>query len=95
MEIFNTITDQEGLIGELLIERGHIDLDQLEEIVVSAEKNDTKFGESAIQLGHVSEEDFLKVFSEQILTPYVDLKFFNILKYSSFELTSIVKPLFL
>ena len=44
----------------------------------SAEKNETKFGESAIQLGHVNEEDFLKVFSEQILTPYVDLKFFNI-----------------
>ena len=78
MEIFNTITDQERLIGEMLIERGYLDQNQLEEIMDSAEKNETKFGESAIQLGHVNEEDFLKVFSEQILTPYVDLKFFNI-----------------
>ena len=78
MEIFNTITDQERFIGEMLIERGYLDQNQLEEIMDSAEKNETKFGESAIQLGHVNEEDFLKVFSEQILTPYVDLKFFNI-----------------
>lgn len=78
MEIFNTIADQERFIGEMLIERGHLDQSKLEEIIKSAEENDTKFGESAIQLGHVSEEGFLKVFSEQILTPYVDLKFFNI-----------------
>ena len=78
MEIFNTITDQERFIGEMLIERGYLDQNQLEEIMDSAEKNETKFGESAIQLGYVNEEDFLKVFSEQILTPYVDLKFFNI-----------------
>ena len=78
MEIFNTIADQERIIGEMLIERGHLDQSKLEEIIKSAEENDTKFGESAIQLGHVSEEGFLKVFSEQILPPYVDLKFFNI-----------------
>ena len=78
MEIFNTITDQDRFIGEMLIERGYLDQNQLEEIMDSAEKNETKFGESAIQLGHVNEEDFLKVFSQQILTPYVDLKFFNI-----------------
>ena len=42
----------------MLIERGYLDQNQLEEIVDSAEKNETKFGESAIQLGHVSEEDF-------------------------------------
>ena len=78
MEIFTTITEQERLIGKMLIERGHLDQSKLEEIIKSAKENGNKFGESAIQLGYVSEEGFLKVFSEQILIPYVDLKFFNI-----------------
>ena len=33
MEIFNTITDQERFIGEMLIERGYLDQNQLEEIM--------------------------------------------------------------
>ena len=33
MEIFNTITDQERFIGEMLIERGYLDQNQLEEII--------------------------------------------------------------
>ena len=78
MEIFKTIADQDQAIGALLIERGQIDQGKLQDILEFAEKNDTKFGESAIQMGFLSEEDFLEVLSEQIMTPYVDLKFFNI-----------------
>ena len=72
MEIFKTIADQDQAIGALLIERGQIDQGKLQDILEFAEKNDTKFGESAIQMGFLSEEDFLEVLSEQIMTPYVD-----------------------
>ena len=78
MEIFNTIGNQDQAIGELLIERGQIDQGKLEDILQFAEKNDTKFGESAIQMGLLSEEEFLEALSVQIMTPFVDLKFFNI-----------------
>ena len=78
MEIFNTIGNQDQAIGELLIERGQIDRGKLEDILQFAEKNDTKFGESAIQMGLLSEEEFLEALSGQIMTPFVDLKFFNI-----------------
>ena len=78
MEDFNTVIDSDMRLGELLVEEGIINKEQLEIISEKADDSDLKFGEVVVNLGFADEMDVLKVLSNQISVPFIDLKFYNV-----------------
>ncbi len=60
-------------IGETLLERGLITADNLAEALTSAKETSARLDRALIDLGHVSEEQVLRIMSEQLGIEMVDL----------------------
>lgn len=64
-------------IGQYLVERKMITVDQLQK-VLDYQKNNPQpgkfFGDYVTELGYVNEEDFAKILAEKLEVPYIDLK---------------------
>src|SRR6476469_6381926 len=61
-------------LGELLLERGIISVNQLEEGLASHRQNRQRLGVTLIQKGFLSEDQLAKALSEALSIPLVDLK---------------------
>ena len=78
MRLINTILDQDKRLGDYLVNRNIISREQAKTIADKAVETNSKFGETAINLGMVEDIDILNALSEQQDLPFVDLKTFNI-----------------
>ncbi|MBF0285858.1 MAG: Flp pilus assembly complex ATPase component TadA [Magnetococcales bacterium] len=65
-------------IGDQLVAEGLITQDQLMTALGEQKKSGRKLGQTIVQLGILSEKDFLTFLSEQLDLPYVDLKNFQL-----------------
>ncbi|MCK4462839.1 MAG: type II secretion system ATPase GspE [Candidatus Omnitrophica bacterium] len=66
--------NQSDLIGQLLIQRKLIIIEQLERALSEQEKSGGLLGSALVRLGFITEEDLYQVLSEQFDTKYVRLK---------------------
>ncbi|MDX1625221.1 MAG: ATPase, T2SS/T4P/T4SS family [Wenzhouxiangellaceae bacterium] len=64
-------------IGDLLVQHRKISEQQLEEALAEQKKTGHKLGRTLVQLGHISEDDFLDFLAHQLDVPRVDLKHFQ------------------
>ena len=62
------------LIGQLLVIKGLISMETLERALIEQEKNKGLLGETLIQLGLITSEQFYSVLAEQLHVEYVKLK---------------------
>ena len=60
-------------IVEILLEKGMISSDHLAEAVVLRKKEGMRLDQALVELGHLSEEQLLKVMSEQLGMEMIDL----------------------
>ena len=60
-------------LGELLVDHGYINREQLEEALDEAKNNDKKIGEILVELDYVNEEDLIEVLEFQRGIPHADL----------------------
>lgn len=65
-------------IGDLLIERGVINKQQLEEAIIYQNEKGGLFGEALMQLRHASEEDIAQALTSQYGFPYLPLSNYEI-----------------
>ena len=65
-------------LGELLIERGVINRQQVEETVVTQKKDGGLFGEILVRLGYATEEDIAQALTCQYGFPYLPLANYEI-----------------
>ncbi|MDX1698090.1 MAG: hypothetical protein R3308_07365, partial [Thiohalobacterales bacterium] len=65
-------------LGDLLIEHRLISQSQLESALEEQKKSGRRLGRVLIDMGYVDEESMLKVLSEQLKIPYVDLSMFEL-----------------
>jgi len=65
---------QTELLGQLLIQKGLLNMKQLETALIEKERTGAMLGSCLIQLGLISEEDLYQVLSEQFEAEYVKLK---------------------
>ncbi len=65
-------------IGEILLERGLLTPEQIEEVLSKQSNRPDRFGEICIQEGYLSEEDLAKALAEQYYLSYVDLRGFRL-----------------
>jgi len=65
-------------LGEVLIEKGIITQEQVEEAFVESKDNGTLIGEEIIRLGFASEEDVYKTLSEQLDIAYIDISSYEL-----------------
>ena len=61
-------------IGEILVEKKLVTLDELNRAIGEHEKNGESLGSALIRMGYISEEKYLRSLSEQLNIPFVDLK---------------------
>ncbi|MAK02492.1 MAG: hypothetical protein CMP35_03520, partial [Rickettsiales bacterium] len=66
------------LIGQLLIEAGKIEQDQLNNALISQEDSSEQLGEILIEEGAVSKKEFFKLLSYQLKIPLIELDFYKI-----------------
>jgi protein-tyrosine kinase len=59
-------------IGEILREKVHLSVEQVEDILAHMRANGVRFGDAAVALGLVSHDDVLQALSEQFGYPYAD-----------------------
>ncbi|MGK7297107.1 MAG: ATPase, T2SS/T4P/T4SS family [Candidatus Wenzhouxiangella sp. M2_3B_020] len=64
-------------IGDLLVQHKKISEQQLEEALKEQKRTGHKLGRTLVQLGHISEEEFLEFLAHQLDVPRVDLKHFK------------------
>jgi len=64
-------------IGDLLIEKGLINDEQLKAALTEQRISGNKLGRTLVELGFTSEQDILDVLSSQLGIPYIDLKHFK------------------
>jgi len=64
----------EKLLGRLLVKRGLITVEQLDEALKEQRKTGGFIGNVLVKLGHVTQEDMLSVLAEQLGVEYVSLK---------------------
>lgn len=62
------------LIGQLLVQKGLISVEQLENALAEKEKTGRFLGEICIDLGYVDEDNFYHILAEQFGTSYIKLK---------------------
>ena len=74
MRLKNTTLDQDKRLGDYLVNRNIISSEQAKTIADKAVETNSKFGETAINLGMVDDIDILNALSEQQDLPFVDLK---------------------
>ena len=65
-------------IGELLLDKKLIDQATLDKAIELQKKSGERLGKILTSMGAVAEEDLLKVLSQQLDVPYIDLLFYNI-----------------
>lgn len=63
-------------LGDFLIKKGMIDQQQLDEALDFQKKHNVKLGEALIKLNYVPENRLLKLLSEQLNIPFIDLRFY-------------------
>ena len=66
------------LLGEIMLQRGLVTQPQIDEILEYKINNRERFGNSAVKLGFIGENDFIKLLAEQLSIPFVDLSTFRI-----------------
>lgn len=62
------------LIGQMLIEKGHITDEQLEQALAAQEQSTQRIGEILMDLGFIEEEPLYETLAEQMNVKYVNLK---------------------
>ncbi len=65
-------------IGDILLEKNYITMDQLNEALEYQKKYGGKIGSILVKLGYVTEDDIVNVLSEQYGVPAINLDFFEI-----------------
>ncbi len=66
------------LLGEMLLEKGLIQQDQLEEALRQAKQSGARVGEALVKLEYVTEEEVLMALAEQLGLKFLKLKNYNI-----------------
>lgn len=66
------------LLGEMLIQKGLVTQDQIDEILEYKVSNRARFGEAAVKLGFIEENDLPQLLAEQLSLPFLDLSSFRI-----------------
>ena len=61
-------------LGDLLVEKGLINEDQLMQSLAAQKKTGQKLGRTLISSGLVTEEQMLELLSTQLQVPFIDLK---------------------
>ena len=61
------------LLGEIMLQRGLVTQPQIDEILEYKINNRERFGNSAVKLGFIGENDFIKLLAEQLSLPFVNL----------------------
>ncbi len=61
-------------IGEILVEKKLVTLEELNRAIMEHEKNGESLGSALIRLGYISEEQYLQSLSDQLNIPFVNLK---------------------
>lgn len=64
-------------IGDILIQHGLLNEEQLKIALADQDKSGRKLGRAIIELGFVDEDKLLKLLSEQLKIPFIDLKHFQ------------------
>jgi len=64
----------QGMLGELLVERGLITTEQLRVGLAKQEKIGSRIGSILVKLGYISEEDLLRFLSMYYDVPQIDLR---------------------
>ena len=65
---------QSELIGQLLLQKGLIKIDQLERALLTQEKEGGLLGSTLVRLGFIEEEKLYSILSDQFNTKYIKLK---------------------
>ncbi|MFH1776960.1 MAG: ATPase, T2SS/T4P/T4SS family [Candidatus Omnitrophota bacterium] len=66
------------LLGEMLIEAGLIDAEQLQKALKEQRKIGRRLGQTLVELGYISQEDLIIVLGRQLNIPHIDLKNYSI-----------------
>ena len=66
------------LIGQLLIEAGKIEQDQLNNALLNQEESNEHLGEILIEDGAINKKDFFELLSYQLKIPLIDLDFYKV-----------------
>ena len=67
------VIETSQLIGQALVERGFLSVDQLNELLAAQPKQKQRLGEAAVSLGLVKEQDLAKFLAEFFRLPHVEL----------------------
>lgn len=70
-------TQRKIRIGDLLIQKGLINQNQLDQALVQQKQTGNKLGRILISLGFITEDQFLNLLSEQLEIPFIDLRYFH------------------
>lgn len=65
-------------IGELLVQKKLLTQKQLDTVIVKQQKEGGKLGKLIVEAGFITEEQLLKLLSEQLQLPFIDLKHYEI-----------------
>lgn len=65
-------------IGEILVERGVITVDQLKEALIIQNKSDKLIGDILVELGYAQEEDIITSLSTQYGIPFLPVESYDI-----------------
>ena len=65
-------------LGEILIARGLVSEEQVQEALALGRTSGLRIGEALVRLGHVTEEDVMQALAEQFGMEYVDLENFQL-----------------
>lgn len=68
------VTKQKVRIGNLLVQKGVITEEQLQQALIKQRSSGLRLGRTLINLGFVQEDEFLQFLSEQLGLPFVDLR---------------------
>ena len=60
-------------LGDLLVEKGFISQNQLEQALADQKSSGRKLGHILIENGYVREDDMLQMLSKQLMIPFIDL----------------------
>ena len=72
------VTPKKLRIGDVLLDAGLITQEQLDETLETQKNRGGKLGDLVIQLGFVSETEFLRALSNQLHMPFIELEHYSI-----------------
>lgn len=65
-------------IGDLLVEKGHVSEQQLMRAIAEQKRTGKKLGEAVVELGYITEFDFLKFLAGQLGMAFIELKNYRV-----------------